>query len=316
MPSPPNTREEAPLFRDLVFYNQVIRRDPQTGGKLEWVSHIGKKGDTPLTFYPHVDFNLFSTVPRKLTKSFERQQAISRRYIRDRICDPSKKHAVSRTKKVFGKWYLVHDNGDRPFAVRVYRSSSDSMRNTVEVYKHDPSSYIWEHEHPRDLKWYTYIIQQWNNVEKVFIGKSPLNPSTRFSGGYGKAFDGNSIMVYVGSTQGKNKKHKYVFIGESIVEFTFPERITSFTSPVGNNDVPYATAYSRQYVLFFAGEYVYGSRKDVVRSLDLDTKERNDTFFDYYGHGVYTEKQKLHQEEWRKTVKKLPQLHVIHKRKL
>ena len=58
---------------------------------------------------------------------------------------------------------------------------------------------------------------------------------TKFSGGYGKFFDGNSILL-------KLSKNKYVYIGSVIYSFTSYNEITTFISPVGNSDVPYPYA--------------------------------------------------------------------------
>jgi hypothetical protein len=70
---------------------------------------------------------------------------------------------------------------------------------------------------------------------KVFIGKSPRNKMTEFSGAYGPAFDGNTILVKVAPL-------KYVWIGQSIEEFRALDEIVFYVSPVGNSDVPYAWA--------------------------------------------------------------------------
>lgn len=310
--TPPNTVEEAPPLRKLVVYYEVLTRDPKTGEKSSYRMFTGKKGKTGKSFYPNVDFNLFSTKAKRVGKNFE-LSAPRRKYIRDYICDPSKKHAIPWDRLPAGKWYLLHDNGGRPFAVRLYRSK-DSKKTSVGVYKRDPWSFIWQHEDPTAVKWYTHGIHGWKNVEKVFVGKSPLNPSTRYSGGYGKVFDGNSILLYLGF-QKKTKTYRYAFLGASVMEFDFPERITSFVSPVGNNDVPYPTAYSQHYLVFFELEGgVYGDRKGFVRSKDQVTGEWNDLFDDYYGFGSYTKRQEEKRKAWKTTVKELPRLTFIHRR--
>ena len=58
---------------------------------------------------------------------------------------------------------------------------------------------------------------------------------TKFSLGYGEKFDGNSILL-------KLSKNKYVYIGSLIYSFNAYNEITTFISPVGNNDVPYPYA--------------------------------------------------------------------------
>lgn len=71
--------------------------------------------------------------------------------------------------------------------------------------------------------------------EKIFIGKSPKNKMTEFSGGYGKKFDGNTILLHLfGNT--------YMFIGGEVIKFVAESKITTFVSPVGNSAVPYPFA--------------------------------------------------------------------------
>jgi hypothetical protein len=58
---------------------------------------------------------------------------------------------------------------------------------------------------------------------------------TKFSGGHGAKFDGNSILLEI-------KKKSYVYIGSEIFAFKTDNDITDYVSPVGNNDVPYPYA--------------------------------------------------------------------------
>jgi len=81
-------------------------------------------------------------------------------------------------------------------------------------------------------------------IKKSFIGKSPKNKMTKFSGGYGPKFTGNTILLQL------TPKDRYVYIGSEIYEFNFPEEIIKYTSPVGNNDVPYPSAFSENFALF------------------------------------------------------------------
>ena len=41
---------------------------------------------------------------------------------------------------------------------------------------------------------------------EVFIGKSPVNAMTTFSGGHGPRFDGNSVLL--------KRENDYVFVGD------------------------------------------------------------------------------------------------------
>jgi hypothetical protein len=110
--------------------------------------------------------------------------------------------------------YYTHDNGGRAFKV-VTLSHDD--RCWVNVYK-------------KRVRIASY------SPRKVFIGKSPKNHMTSFSGGHGESFDGNSILLHMHDNQ-------YIFIGSSIQSFEAYDQMVRFVSPVGNSDVPYPYAY-------------------------------------------------------------------------
>lgn len=135
--------------------------------------------------------------------------------------------------------YGIHDNGGRPFLVKV-------SNNNVEIYQEEMDS---------DGNWnYTKLIKKYKPL-KTFIGKSLLNPTTEFSGGYGKEFDGNSILLKIGTD-------RYVYIGSIIYEFsTDGDEIVKYYSPVGNNDVPYPFAYGKKNVYLMERTYKTGKEK-------------------------------------------------------
>lgn len=57
--------------------------------------------------------------------------------------------------------------------------------------------------------------------------------------------------------------NKYVFIGDKLYEFDTPEPIIDYSSPIGNNDVPYPFALSENYIylmvekIFFKKELMH-----------------------------------------------------------
>ena len=63
---------------------------------------------------------------------------------------------------------------------------------------------------------------------------------TEYSGGYGKKFDGNSILLEL-------IDNKYVFIGSVISEFNTREEIQEYYSEVGNSSVSYPYAIGKKY---------------------------------------------------------------------
>lgn len=115
--------------------------------------------------------------------------------------------------------YYTHDNGGRPYKVWV-----GDNEQTIKVFENlEDSELVLEKE-----------------CDAIFIGRSPLNPMTSFSGGHGPEFDGNSILVKPKSEEG------YIFIGSAVESFVPLASIVDFVSPVGNNDVPYPYAIDSQ----------------------------------------------------------------------
>lgn len=102
--------------------------------------------------------------------------------------------------------------------------------------------------------------------ENVWIGKSKKSPMTKFSGGYGKKWDGNSILL-------KTTDGKYIQIGDAIRCFCAKFPIVSYHSPVGNNGVvyPYAIDCNGRYYLIF---------ENVV--IENIPEEFTDDPYDYY----------------------------------
>jgi len=118
--------------------------------------------------------------------------------------------------------YLIHDNGGRPFRVSINGHTVNIFMNNNNNNNNNP--------------FLTY------EVERIFIGASPYNSMTSFSGGYGPRFDGNSILVkLVGPPQSLN----YIFIGSDIFSFQACSEILEYVSPVSNNDVPYPYAVDK-----------------------------------------------------------------------
>ena len=111
--------------------------------------------------------------------------------------------------------FYTHNNGDRPFKVEI-------NKNKVKIYSNDVNNNTTKH-------------LATVNAKKVFVGKSPKNEMTIFSGGHGKKFLGNSILLEL-------KPNTYQFIGNIIFSFATHEKIVKYVSPVGNNDVPYPYA--------------------------------------------------------------------------
>lgn len=125
------------------------------------------------------------------------------------------------------KVYLTHHNGGRPYKVTVTGKYVTVFAKTTSSSKSYLKSVYAE------------------TVERTFVGISPINELTWFSGGHGPEFDGNSILIH-------EHDSRYVFVGESVYSFRASSHIVKFISPVGNNDVPYPYAVDEEgrYYLF------------------------------------------------------------------
>ena len=123
------------------------------------------------------------------------------------------------------KTYYILDNGDRPFKVNI-------DKNNIDIYKKKNSldnNKILYNKNP---------ILTFKNVNKIFIGKSPKNKMTVYSGGYGKEYNGNTILLNI-------KDNNYVCISSSIFLFQSLSEIIKYVSHVGNSGVPYPYAVDK-----------------------------------------------------------------------
>lgn len=145
------------------------------------------------------------------------------------------------------KTYEIHDNYGRPFKVKIY---SDHIK-------------IYELDHESKKTKYLPFMGI-SEYEKVFIGKSPLNEMTEFSGGHGSDFDGNTILI-------KLSAHEYIFVGGKICQFKTADEIVEYMSHVGNSDVPYpyAVGKNKTYLMI---EDVYLNNKDIDFEKDVYTQ--------------------------------------------
>lgn len=149
--------------------------------------------------------------------------------------------------------YHIHDNGSRPFLVEI-------RDKTVKVYGFNNQDFEYT-----DQPIFTFL-----NNTNIFIGKSPKNKMTEYSGGYGDEFDGNSILLHI-------SENKYVYIGSSIYSFESQAKIIRYISPVGNSDVPYPYAIDEK-------ENIYLMTEDVILE-----KIQNIDFYDFDPYEYYYE---------------------------
>ena len=156
------------------------------------------------------------------------------------------------------KSYFVHDNGDRPFLVNV----SDDQTEVL-IYKENRDDEVDPWSWKAEKSNYTVLVGKYRPL-KVWIGTSRKSAMTRFGGGFGAKYNGNTILLQL-------TKLRYLFIGGYITEFSSSSEIVKYFSPVGNNDVPYPYAVD-------SGNRYYLLVEDVI----LDNPPRNKNPYYYY----------------------------------
>lgn len=157
--------------------------------------------------------------------------------------------------------YNILDNGSEPFKVEINKKQKtlNIFKITKEEVDEEVDEEVISREYGKKILSTKYV--------NIFIGKSPKNKMTTFSKGYGKKFDGNSILAQINS-------NTYMYIGSMIYSFVVDddEFIKSYQSPVGNNLFPYPYAISNKHVYFFVEKNMVGLEAFPIKIKD-NTKE-------------------------------------------
>lgn len=176
----------------------------------------------------------------------------------------SKGARAIRAPRIEGdQFYQVHDNGGRPFTVLIGMNASGNTRVRVFLTRERDNGFECDVEDYRKAPpWDSELLVSWDAVERVW--------APRFTDAHVSPSDGlgNSILLQIdrnhdsfsgvraGSARRPSRAKirqsgfRYVFIGMSIFQFDTSEPITTFESPIGNNDVPYPVALSSQEAFF------------------------------------------------------------------
>jgi hypothetical protein len=147
--------------------------------------------------------------------------------------------------------YATHDNGGRPFAVKL-------IGKQVHVYE-------VERTDKKDNEYY-------------LIGKVPVRDKSDLMIGIDDAykFHGNTVLVRL-------KNNRYLYIGESLFEFSPVDKIEKYYSPVGNSDVPYPYAVGEEFTyLLVEGVYIDNRYLKSFKPKGYD----NVPYTYYYGHDI------------------------------
>jgi hypothetical protein len=150
------------------------------------------------------------------------------------------------------KVYETHHNYSRPFKVAI------TGERGVAIYRARAPAGAWDPDPCQALK-----------PLEIFVGKSPNNAMTAFSGGAGPCFDGNTILLHISSSEGR---FEYIHVGRKIIAFYTTHKIVQFLSPVGNNDFAYPFAVDSAGQTYLLGEGVVLASWCMGTGAGTDTK--------------------------------------------
>ncbi len=160
--------------------------------------------------------------------------------------------------------YFTHDNGNRPFYVKIRDGAITVVRGRCDdacFEKKDIGSIYDKH------------VLTISSYKHVWIGEN--------TGKYANKREikgtGNSILVHI-------EDDKYVFIGDHIIEFRTSDKINEFHGIVGNSDVIYAFAIGDE------NTYLFTEDKYIPNNvLPKDT----DPYVTYFKHDSLAKKMKV-----------------------
>ena len=148
---------------------------------------------------------------------------------------------TTQTRKKTGKSYYIHDNGGRPVQVVIDAKNISIYKNTANYPEKE-----------------TYgLLVKTVKAKEIFIGKSSGKPHMAdHTPAQAKDFIGNSILLELSA-------NKYMYIGREIYTFETEDKIESYYSLVGRNDVPYPIALGTENVYFML-DRTYVKRDKIV----------------------------------------------------
>ena len=158
------------------------------------------------------------------------------------VCDPNTKEFVPKDilPTDIHKGFAIYKTLDNYAIGFVVYIGKENDKNKVYIYGR--TNNIVTRKYNDETVIFDNLVKEYEPLE-IFIGNSPKNKMTEFSGGYGNKWDGNSILLRIGT----DGEFKYVHIGMRIYEFITDEIITKYVSSVGNNCVPYPYAESKNW---------------------------------------------------------------------
>lgn len=126
--------------------------------------------------------------------------------------------------------YFTHDNGGRPFYVKL-------RDGHIEIFKRTCGMKCWNTKNILGIYKHVYTIP---NYKKLWIG---INKG-KYANTQGPEGKGSSIFVHVSG-------NKYVIISDHISELTIYDTITEFHGIIGNSDTTFPIAIGKKNIYYF-----------------------------------------------------------------
>jgi len=173
---------------------------------------------------------------------------------------------IKTGNKITGKIYYIHDNGRQPFKVICNES-----KKTVYIYKDIRD---WSGKNVPEEPIYEDLILEFK-YKKIFSGE--LLSSNLGNSKKRYLFEpGNSVLLYLGNC-------KYVYIGSEIYSFETgkgtDEEITKYYSAIGNNDVPYPFAVSKNKTYLMIEYVILDNQELEDASKECKKKDYNKEYY-------------------------------------
>jgi hypothetical protein len=217
------------FFIKSIKYDQIIGLEDKKG-------YIRK-------FITYNDFEkIYTKIPDDYKKKKLNNNIINLYYCGSKIILTKNNtyYKIIKKKYIGYKKYFTHFNGGRPYLVYI-KDNNVAIYSESDNFSIDDSLYSNNYN---DNKWMYINLVETYKVNKVFIGRSPLIKMTESSGGYGKYFDGNTILLLLNN-------NNYIYIRDNIKKFKINDKIKKYFSFVGYNDIPYPMAIGEKNIYFF-----------------------------------------------------------------
>jgi len=256
---------------DTIEYSQVVKYEKLVNRQTKFIKGVQLR---PNYYYEYLSYNNFANKEKKIPNGYTKVD-ISEQYIKEFLFDKTKtilkkdspEYKAIINKHQYSTSYFTQWNGGCPFVVYI-----NDYNNLVDIYKLPSDKYFGKGEFDRSKNFYVELVASYQPIQ-IFIGTSPLNKMTVYSGDHGPYFDGNTILL-------KISEIKYVFIGTEVYEFETDDNIKIYYSPVGNSAVPYPFAIGEKYIYFML-DYCCLSQTKNNNCIPLDTTDAYTYFYDH-----------------------------------